>query len=224
MGLAKNIIIRPISSGDANLICKKFHYSKKVVPNSQLHFGVFLNSSCEGVLQFGPSMNKKATINLVNNTGWNNFLELNRMAFSDLLPKNSESRAISICLKLIRKHYPNIDWVISYADATQCGDGTIYRASGFLLTGIKKNTTILKLHTGEIVADKTLNNINYKIKGQGAGYFKRLGAKPLCGYQLRYIYFLNKEKIKDLNATIIPYSKIAEMGIRMYKGLSARKA
>lgn len=37
--------------------------------------------------------------------------------------------------------YP-IEWVVSFADATQCGDGTIYRASGFLLTGIRENKTV----------------------------------------------------------------------------------
>jgi len=32
-------------------------------------------------------------------------------------------------------HLPQIKWVISYADGTQAGSGTIYRASGFVLTG-----------------------------------------------------------------------------------------
>jgi hypothetical protein len=35
-----------------------------------------------------------------------------------------------------------LKWVISFADGTQCGDGTIYRASGFVLTGIKDNDQI----------------------------------------------------------------------------------
>ena len=59
------------------------------------------------------------------------------MAFSEKLPRNSESRAISIAMKLIKKHYPHIDWVVLFADGTQCGDGTIYRASGFVLTDIR---------------------------------------------------------------------------------------
>ena len=75
----------------------------------------------------------KAKFGLVKDTKWNDFLELNRMAFDDYLPKNSESRSISVAMKLIKKHYPNIEWVVSFADGTQCGDGTIYRASGFRL-------------------------------------------------------------------------------------------
>ena len=100
-------------------------------------------------MQFGPSLDKRKIQGLVEGTGWNNFIELNRMAFADWLPRNSESRAISVALRLIKKNYPNIEWVISFADATQCGDGTIYRASGFVLTGIKENNQIWAAPSGE---------------------------------------------------------------------------
>ena len=36
--------------------------------------------------------------------------------------------------------------------------------------------------------------------------------------QLKYIYFIDKTKEKDLTVPIIPFSKIKEMGIGMYKG------
>ena len=40
-------------------------------------------------MQFGPSINKKGTIRLVQNTKWDGFIGLNRMAFSGKLPRNS---------------------------------------------------------------------------------------------------------------------------------------
>ena len=43
--------------------------------------------------------------------------------------------------------------------------------------------------------------------------------KRLDGYMLRYIYFIDKKCIKDLNCEIIPFSKIKEMGASMYKGV-----
>ena len=92
MGRAKEIIVKVISPKIANEFIKKHHYSGKVVPNSNLHFGAFLDGQLHGVLSFGSSINKKGTINLVKGTGWNEFIELNRMAFDDYLPKNSESR------------------------------------------------------------------------------------------------------------------------------------
>ena len=96
----KDIIVKPIKSQIANDFVRKHHYSGKVVPNSQLHFWCFLNNVLGGVMSFGPSINKKGTSNLVANTKFNDFLELNRMAFSDLLPRNSESRCISIALRM----------------------------------------------------------------------------------------------------------------------------
>lgn len=222
MASAKDIIVKPIKSSIANEFVKKHHYSGKVVPNSQLHFGCFLNGVLGGVMSFGASMDKRKTCMLVKNTPFNDFLELNRMAFSDLLPRNSESRCISIAMKLIKKNYPNIKWIVSFADGCQCGDGTIYRASGFVLTAIRKNKTILEWN-GKIIADKTLNNSNYKKLGMSAGYAKKNGAKPLEGFMLRYIYFIDKSKEKDLTVPVLPFSMIDEMNARMYKGVSYKR-
>jgi hypothetical protein len=215
MGRAKEIEVKIISSSVANEFVKQYHYSGKVVPNSNLHFGCFLDNKLHGVLSYGTSMDKRKVLPMVKDTLWNEMLELNRMAFDDYLPKNSESRCISITLKLIRKNAPHIKWILSYSDGTQCGDGTIYRASGFYLTGIKENKTILEWN-GKIIADKTLNNGNYKKMGMSAGEAKRQGAKALKGFQLRYIYLLNKEC--ELMVPIIPFNKIDEIGAGMYKG------
>lgn len=45
---AKNIIVKVIDSKTGNDFVKTQHYSGKVVPNSQLHFGVFLNGILGG--------------------------------------------------------------------------------------------------------------------------------------------------------------------------------
>jgi hypothetical protein len=225
MATAKDIHVAPISQKDAAKLVKRVHYSGKIVNNSQLHFGVFLNSKLEGVMSFGASMDKRRVGALVENTKWNDFLELNRMAFSEALPRNSESRALSIAFKLIKKNYPHIEWIISFADGTQCGDGTIYRASGFVLTSIKKNSTMLLMPDGSIIADKTLNNSNNIGKNgrKGSSIAKENGAKPLTGFQLRYVYFLNPKAKERLTVPIIPFSKIDEMGASMYKGISIKR-
>ncbi|WP_370118360.1 hypothetical protein [Bradyrhizobium sp. USDA 329] len=96
-------------------------------------------------MTFGPSMDKSNIQALVRDTSWNGFLELNRLAFSEALPRNSESRALAVAMRMIKKHYLDIEWVISFANGCQCGDGTIYRAAGFVLTGIKSNKSLLRL-------------------------------------------------------------------------------
>jgi len=151
VGSAKGIILRPIPQKDAVELVKRVHYSGKVVQNSTIHIGVFYNGKLEGAMQFGSSLDKRKIQPLVSGTLWNEFIELNRMAFSDVLPRNSESRALSIAFKLLRKHAPHIKWIISFADGTQCGDGTIYRAAGFVLTAIKENGNLYRLpRAGEL--------------------------------------------------------------------------
>lgn len=218
MTTAKDIIVKPIKSADAIPFVKAHHYSGKVTQNSQLHLGVFLNDRLHGVMQFGPSLDKRKIQGLVSGTQWHEFLELNRMAFDDVLPRNSESRALSVAWRLLRKHAPQVKWVVSFADGTQCGDGTIYRAAGFVLTGIKENKSILEMPDGSIVADKTLNNSNYKLKGESAGFWKRKGATSLSGFQLRYIYFIDPAYRVRLTVPELPYSEIKARGASMYKG------
>ena len=173
MGSAKRIRVEPISAADAKKIITRFHYSGGVKPNSQLHLGVFMDGKCGGAMSFGPSIDKRKMLGLVRGTGWNNFIELNRMAFADWLPRNSESRALGYAMKMIR------------------------------------------LPDGTIVANKTLDN--------GAVYMSKIwkerGARPLEGYQLRYIRFLDPAWVDRLTVPTIPFSKIKEVGASMIRGV-----
>jgi len=217
MGSAKDIVLRPISAQEANDLVRRVHYSGNAVQNSQLHIGVFYQGKLEGAMQFGPSLDKRKIQGLVRDTKWHEFIELNRMAFTDVLPRNSESRALSIAMRLLRKYAPQVKWVITFADGTQCGDGTIYRAAGFVLTGIKDNKTILMMPDGSITTDITLNVEQFN-RGGNAGYWKRNGAHPLVGFQLRYIYFIDPTYREKLTVPELPYSEIQRRGAGMYKG------
>jgi hypothetical protein len=239
MPTAKDILLRPISAQDANALVRRVHYSGKVVNNSQLHIGVFLAGKLEGAMQFGPPIDKRKIAALVTGTAWHEFLELNRMAFSEALPRNSESRALAVAMRLLRQHAPQVKWVISFADGTQCGDGTIYRAAGFVLTGITSNKGIMKLSDGRTVHRHSLEQITFGntadaqpvrdapdfmkhtkgaysiktyLKSQGLDY------EFLPGYQLRYMYFIDPAYRAGLTVPEVPFAKIAEMGAGMYRG------
>lgn len=206
MGGAKEIIIKVIPSNIANPFIKKHHYSGKVVNNSNLHFGCFLHGNLHGVLSYGPSLDKSKIIGLVQGTKWNEFIELNAK---------------------------QIKWIISFADGCSCGDGTIYRASNFVLTDIKPNKNLVLLPSGEKIHKMTLESnpnaprteLNGKSYYQITGgkynfrkYCEVVNGKIITGYQLRYIYFIDKSSKEKLTVPIIPFSKIDEMGAGMYKG------
>lgn len=168
-------------------------------------------------MQFGPSFDKRKMLGLVAGTLWNEFIELNRMAFADWLPRNGESRAIGYAFRWMRKQYPHIKWCVSFADGTQCGDGTIYRASGFLLTGITENRSILELSDGSRVASMTYTKGTH-IFGQRGRAGVPSDSKRLPGFQLRYIYFLDPTARDRLTASVLPFSEIDKRGAGMYKG------
>lgn len=160
-------------------------------------------------MQYGSSINKKGTINLVANTGWNEFIELNRMAFDDYLPKNSESRCIAISIKLIKKNAPHIKWIISFADGTQCGDGTIYRASGFKLVSIVNNTALrIDPKTGESMHVIQAHHLKISKEFRKWEVFK--------GKQLKYVYLIDKSC--KINTEILSFDEIDKQGAGMYKG------
>ena len=236
---AKDIVIKSIDSKSAKQVVARYHYSGKSTQNSQIHFGVFLDGKIEGCLQFGPSIDKRRMAQNLG-VGFNETLELNRMALSDRCPKNSESRALGICLRILKKSYPHLKIIISFADACQCGDGTIYRASGFKLHSFKKNNSLLTIDSGEVVADESLNDIflpdgrrltsilksgeavakksldNIVLSnGQYLSSYLKGIYKPIEGYQMKYLYFLDKSI--EANYDFVPFDKIPNE-IKMYKG------
>jgi len=217
MSSAKDLIVKVIAAKAANDFVRKYHYSGKVVNNSKLHFGVFLNDRLHGVMSFGSPLDKRKVLPLVRGTLWNEMLELNRMAFDDVLPKNSESRAISIAMKLIRRNAPHIKWVLSFADGTQCGDGTIYRAAGFVLTKINGVSPTRQMPDGSIISRATVTKGKWMIANGGRAGWPE-GSIPLDGYQLRYIYFLHPNERQNLTVPVLPFSEIDRRGAGMYKG------
>ena len=244
---AKDIILRSIDAKTANELVRRVHYSGKVVNNSQIHIGVFYGGKLEGAMQFGPSLDKRKLQGLVEGTLWNEFIELNRLAFTDNLPRNSESRALAVAMKLLRKHAPQIKWVVTFADGTQCGDGAIYRAAGFVLTSIKVNDQIWSLNGGatdsrtsmtaqgkkgaskqkrEILMHTAsirpgIGAIGCAARTGGASSMKvyaEAGFAPLPGFQLRYLYFIDPTARERLTVPILPFSEIERRGAGMYKG------
>lgn len=237
----KDIIVKVIPSKVAIPFVRKHHYSGKVVNNSNLHFGCFLDGGLHGVMSFGPSMDKSKMLNLVETDNltekekWSEFLELNRMAFDDYLPANSESRCLSVAFRLIKKNAPHIKYIISFSDATASGDGTIYRASGFQLTQIKENKSILKFKDGERVATLSItNDFSTKLRlckqyglevwsGASVTPFIKSGVAEWAeGFQLRYIRLLTKDC--KLLCPVIPFSDIDKAGAGMWRGQKITRA
>lgn len=229
---AKDLEVRPITRQAADRVILNGHYSGKVVKNSQLHFGVFLGGGLRGALQFGPPMDRSKILGLVRDAPWESVLELNRMWLADDLPRNGESRSIGVACRMIAKHAAQVKWVVSFADGTQCGDGTIYRASGFILTGIKESDALARLPNGTVFhrvslaghATQPIPEIGgrsyFDVTGgryDFKGFCKAIGAIVIPGFQFRYIRFLDATWRDRLTVPEIPFDDIPEAA-RMIRG------
>ena len=221
MGKAKEVRIEPISAADSRRIIVTLHYSGKTCPGSSIHLGAFYRGRCCGAMTFGVPIDKRGSVKLVEGTKWNGMLELNRMAFSDVLPRNSESRALGYAMRWLARSYRELEWVQSFADATQCGDGTIYRAAGFLLTRVQRNRSILRMKDGTIVTKKSLDDHHGPCgRSLSVVYRERGMIEPLPGFQIRYIKPLRPGVAERLTVPVLPYSAIEEAGAGMYLGKS----
>ncbi len=231
---AKDIRVNPISVQDARRIIRALHYSGKVDTRSKLHYGVFIDGKCGGAIQLGDPIDKRKAIRVISDTPWNGLLDLHRLAFADWLPRNGESRAIAMMLRHIRVAYPWVQWVQSYADATQSGDGAIYRASGFHLISIKPNLSMYRMPDGEVCC-KIVFEPGFSVRRgycdggiksrygktgseTSTAFLKAIGATRLVGFQLRYIYFIDPTARQRLTVPIIPFSEIERRGASMYRG------
>jgi hypothetical protein len=203
----RRCLITSVIIGEAKAIITAFHYSRRVVNNSYLHLGVYIDGSMIGVLQFGYMLNPASAGKVVSGTVQGEYLELNRMWLDDSAPRNSESRAISYAIKYIRRACPSVAWIQSFADERCGGLGVVYQAANFRFIG--SHTTAFFELDGETYHKMLLTA---RQKGGQRGAYLRANferAEKLIFRQFRYIFFLKSDWMKRLKMAVNPYPKPA---------------
>lgn len=200
------LILREIPRQMARDIISEHHYSRRPAGNSSyMHMGLFSGGDLWGVLQAGYAMNPASGGRIVPGTGNREWCELNRMWISEIGPRNTESQAISLLIKYIRKTRPQIRFMQSFADE-RCGRfGVVYQAANFTYHGYHKSD-FYELD-GNWYHKIALN----EKKGGGAraqhfrDNFHRASKHSLR--QFRYIYWLDKRARAECILPEKPYPK-----------------
>lgn len=201
----KDFYVKEISREIANNIIIKNHYSKKVYAATYIHLGVFINNDLLGVLQYGYAMNPASQSSVVANTEINEYLELNRMWIDDKAGRNTESQAISYSIKYIKRKYPRIKWIQSFADE-RCGCfGIVYQAANFKYFG--DHNQIFWTLNGETFHNSLMTRKTGLSKKEAYLQENKEKAVSSTLRQFRYIYFINKKSIKDCLLKEKPYEK-----------------
>jgi hypothetical protein len=200
--------IKEIPKKISNQIIIKNHYAKKVAgfATTYIYLGVFENGNLLGSLQYGFMMNPAAAKNIVDGTGIYEHLELNRMWLSDEIKIiYPESRAISFSIKYIKRKFPKIKWIQSFADERCGGFGIVYQACSFNYYG--EHTSDFYSLDGEYVHKIALTHhadkrpLYLKIRARK----DELQKESLR--QFRYIKFLNQKWKKKCLLKQMPYPK-----------------
>lgn len=123
--------IKEIDRKEANEYIVKNHYSGKFYNATYIHLGLFVNEELKGVLQYGYAMNPASCGSVVEGTKQDEYLELNRMHLQDNIGEYVESQSVSMSIKYIKKKYPKIKWIQSFADERCGGFGIVYQACSF---------------------------------------------------------------------------------------------
>lgn len=135
------------------------------------------------------------------------------MWLSDALPRNSESKALSFAIKLIKRIEPKVAWIQSFADE-RCGRfGVVYQAANFLFCG--EHVGRFWEFGGEFFHDSILTDSRNKNTPKGRTL--RANRDSLICHdlrQFRYIFFIKPSFRKRLLKKVLPYPKHANEGLR----------
>lgn len=190
------------SSKAITYACLKFHYSK-AVPYASVGYSVFNdeNEWCGVVLFNRGSRNGGKPYGLV----IGEFAELIRVALNG--KQGVTTKAVSISIKLFKKHNPMCKLLISYADTGQNHKGVIYQAMNWYYEGeIKPSRPFFKDENGKMIHSRTAA----KMKEQGKIKHYDDGLERVTNTNKhRYIYPLDKSLVPLCQSLAKPYPKNA---------------
>jgi adenine modification enzyme len=197
--------VRVIPRAQAVATIIAHHYSGRIVNNSYVHLGVFLDGAYVGALQFGYALNPNSGGRVVPGTPNRGYLELNRMWIADSVPRNGETMALAFAVRYIRTAYPGVAWIQSFADE-RCGRwGAVYQAASFLYCGFHW-TDFWRLD-GVWYHDMLLTA--HKKGGQRGAYLRAnlARAERHRFRQFRYFRPFHPAARRGLRLSVLPYPK-----------------
>ena len=133
-----NVLVMPMDAA------KRFireHHDARITPSTtKAAYALMVDGKLCGVAVWGYGVRPKHTIKK-----WfpgvkvTEYLELNRLCLLDEMPRNSESRFLSIVTARIKKEFPRVKVLLSWADGLRGKPGYVYQACSWLYGGFIKS-------------------------------------------------------------------------------------
>lgn len=202
-------MIGTVSPAEAVHFVKERHYSRSASPGVR-RFGWYENGRLIGVSIYNQGTHAMRS-GVFGPEHYKRVLHHHRLAIEPGAPKCTASQFIAACNKeLAKEGY----WaVVTYADLCQGHDGTIYRATNALFTGIqaKGNVEHHDMLTGEFKSLDSLKSWGpWKVRRQ---VLERLGYEETrCKGKARYVYLLGTAKQRRSRPAllwpVLPYENL----------------
>lgn len=201
--------IKEISKEKALYMIKKYHYSNTLPKLNKCFCGVYLDKKMVGVVTLGYGTRPLHTIKKIfPNLETKDYFEIGRMCMTNDMPKNSESQMLSKLTTFIRKNFPQIKILFTWADGMLGKCGYVYQASGFIYCGYSMTDIYMKdgqkIHPRQTKALLSPNDKRKTVRPTKQ-QMKELNIKHYKGKQFKYFKFLcsKVEKKKLLRECVV---------------------
>lgn len=151
----KDLVCKEVDANSAKAFISKYHYSKKCC-NVVCAIGEWFEDELVNCIVFNYPCGREMAQEVWEGGNTSNTLELARMVSLEPKPKNLETFCISRALKYLKKYFPNIKVIISYADNEMGHYGYCYQASNFIYYGQSRPTRQWFVD-GQRAHERTLN-------------------------------------------------------------------
>lgn len=125
----------------AKYAVEKWHYSRQMPTFKLVTFGVWEDDKFVGTVIFGSG----ATPNLLKPYGLGPFEGCELVRVSMTTHRTPVSRVIAIALRMLRKAFPGLRLVVSFADPSEGHSGGIYKAGGWIYAGTMRDARYFKI-------------------------------------------------------------------------------
>lgn len=207
----KDMKVAPVSVNDCNEFGNRYHYTG-TGGAALWRWGLWNGPVLHGVIAYNLPT-RPVCESVFGAEHFDKVWHMGRLILSDKSPRNSESRLIGQSLREIRKNFPQVWAVLTYA-ATDAGHiGYVYQATNAIYTGHSSVEDYFVDSSGNVKNRRNLYEVNDLTIDQRAE--KRGWHRVKGGVKHRYVYILGNKKERKTRTNLLkfpqlPYPKVID--------------
>lgn len=194
--------VRPVTRWEADPMVRA-HYLRRWPGACTLTLGMFKGLTLVGVCIF-----KLSTQNVFKRYNVQLAWELARLYILDTEPFNGETWLMAKAIKYVKKHRPDVQLLLSFADTARGHKGTIYKAANWIADGVSPATPAYWEGEEEPALIPLFGRAKYTRWGNMTKEQQQQVTPVMRSEKIRFIYWLSKPS--DIVKTVDPQKEITK--------------